>query len=52
MSWNVSLLLYKDCEYVPFVKGTSDEKGRMSELERVIEVVKENEHHPVVNVVN
>ena len=39
-------------EYVPFVKGTSDENERVSVLERVMEVVQENEFHPVVNVVN
>ena len=38
--------------YVPFVKGTSDENERVSELERVMERVTENESYPVVNVVN
>ena len=38
--------------YVPFVKGTSDEKERVRELERVMEVVSENELSPVENVVN
>ena len=38
--------------YVPFVKGTSDENERVSELERVMEVVSLNELDPVVNVVN
>ena len=38
--------------YLPFVKGTSDEKERVSELERVMEVVSENDRAPVVNVVN
>ena len=38
--------------YVPLVKGTSDEKERVSELERVMEVVSENESSPVMNVVN
>ena len=38
--------------YLPFVKGTSDEKERVSELERVMEVDLENDRAPVVNVVN
>ena len=38
--------------YLPLVKGTSDEKERVSELEREMEVVKGNEPLPVVNVVN
>ena len=38
--------------YLPFVKGTSDENERVSELERVMEVVSPNECCPVVNVVN
>ena len=49
MSWNASLLLLV---YTPFVKGTSDENERVSELERVMEVVSENESCPAVNVVN
>ena len=47
--WNVMLSYLV---YVPFVKGTSDEKERVRELERVMEVVSENEQSPVVNVVN
>ena len=39
-------------EYLPFVKGTSDENERVSVLERVMEVVSANESYPVVNVVN
>ena len=38
--------------YLPFVKGTSDENERVSELERVMEVVLQNDLSPVVNVVN
>ena len=49
MYWNASLLLLV---YTPLVKGTSNEKNRVRELERVMEVVKGNEHFPVVNVVN
>ena len=52
MCWNVKLLPLEDFAYLPFVKGTSDENERVSELERVIEVVSENELSPVVNVVN
>ena len=29
--------------YVPFMKGTSDENDRVSKLERVIEVVLQND---------
>ena len=38
MNWKVLLSLLKDFLYVPFVKGTSDEKERVSKLERVMEV--------------
>ena len=38
--------------YLPFVKGTSDENERVSELERVMEVVSANELSPVMNFVN
>ena len=52
MRWNVKLLLLVSFVYVPFVKGTSDENERVSELERVMEVVSKNDSSPVVNVVN
>ena len=52
MCWNVKLLHLEDFAYLPFVKGTSDENERVSELERVMEVVSANDHSPVVNVVN
>ena len=44
--------LFEVVVYLPLVKGTSDENKRVSELERVMEVVLENELSPVVNVVN
>ena len=51
MYWNVKLLpIY--LEYVPLVKGTSDENERVSVLERVMEVVVTNEYDSVVNDVN
>ena len=37
---------------MPFVKGTSDENERVSELERVMEVVLQNDHFPEMIVVN
>ena len=46
------LPLFGDFVYVPFVKGTSNENGRVSKLERVMEVVSENDSYPVANVVN
>ena len=49
MYWNASLLLLV---YAPLVKGTSNEKERVNELERVMERVAENDLSPVVNVVN
>ena len=52
MCWNVSMSSSESFEYLPFVKGTSDENERVSVLERVMEVVQENELHPVSNVVN
>ena len=48
----MSLYLLESFEYLPFVKGTSDENERVSVLERVMEVVSQNELDPVVNVVN
>ena len=35
--------LFEVVVYLPLVKGTSDENKRVSELERVMEVVSENE---------
>ena len=32
MEWNVSLLLFDFFVYLPLVKGTSNEKERVSEL--------------------
>ena len=52
MCWNVQLYLLESFEYLPFVKGTSDENERVSVLERVMEVVSANEAYPVLNVVN
>ena len=52
MRGNVSLSSSESSEYLPFVKGTSDENERVSVLERVMEVVLVNESSPVVNVVN
>ena len=52
MRWNVLLLELEFFEYLPFVKGTSDENERVSVLERVMEVVPRNESYLVVNVVN
>ena len=52
MCWNVPLSSSESFEYLPFVKGTSDENERMSVLERVMEVVSKNESSPVMNVVN
>ena len=52
MCWNVQLYLLESFEYLPFVKGTSDENERVSVLERVMEVVEVNELDPVVNVFN
>ena len=49
---NVSLSSSESFEYLPFVKGTSDENERVSVLERVIEFVSKNESSPVLNVVN
>ena len=40
MCWNVLLSLLESFEYLPSVKGTSDENERVSVLERVMEVVK------------
>ena len=40
---NVLLYIYELFEYLPFVKGTSDENERVSVLERVMEVVSKNE---------
>lgn len=39
-------------EYMPFVKGTSNEHKRVSILEREIEVVAKNDESSVLNVVN
>ena len=39
MCWNVQFLSLESFEYLPFVKGTSDENERVSVLERVMEVV-------------
>ena len=39
MRWNVLLSSSESFEYLPFVKGTSDENERVSVLERVMEVV-------------
>ena len=39
MYWNVLLLGYELFEYLPFVKGTSDENERVGVLERVMEVM-------------
>ena len=39
MEPNVWLYSSEFFEYLPFVKGTSDENERVSELERVMEVV-------------
>ena len=52
MCWNVQLPLYGDFVYLPLVKGTSVENERVSVLERVMEVVAENEKSSAVNVVN
>ena len=52
MNWNVLLSVYEFFMYVPLLKGTSDEKERVSLLERVMERVSENELFPVVNMVN
>ena len=49
---NVKLLLLESFEYVPLVKGTSDENERANVLERVMEVVSLNESSPVMNDVN
>ena len=47
MWWNVLLSYVLDSfEYLPFVKGTSDEN------ERVMEVVSENEFCPIMNTLN
>ena len=45
----MSLLLLVN---VPLLKGTSDEKERVRELERVMEIVSVNEYSPASNVVN
>ena len=52
MRWNIQLSSSESFEYLPFVKGTSDENERVSVLERVMEDVSWNDHTPVVNVVN
>ena len=52
MDSNVQYLLLEFITYLPLVKGTSDKNERVSVLERVMERVSSNEHHPVVNVVN
>ena len=53
MRWYVKLSYVLDSfEYLPFVKGTSDENERVMILERVMEVVLVNEFCPVWNVVN
>ena len=45
---NVSLSSSESFEYLPSVKGTSDEGDeRVSVLERVMEVVSQNESYPV-----
>ena len=49
MCWNV---FPNDLVYLPLVKGTSAENERVSVLERVMEVVSENDLNPVVNVVS
>lgn len=50
--WNVLFSPLEFFEYVPFVNGTSGENERVMILERVMEVVEENEFLPVVNLVN
>ena len=49
MHWNVTLPFL---EYLPFVKGISDENERVSILESVMERVPLNEYTRVMNVVN
>ena len=49
---NVSLSSSESFEYLPSVKGTSDENERVSVLERVMEVVSQNEHCLALNIVN
>ena len=39
MYWNVLLIMADRLVYLPLVKGISDEKERVSKLERVMEVV-------------
>ena len=53
MCWNVRAPnQIEDLVYMPLVKGTSAENERVSVLERVMEVVSENDQSLIINVVN
>lgn len=51
MFWNATLLSVS-CIILPFVKGTSSEKERVSVLDRVMEVVSANALSAISKVVN